>query len=206
MTRDESVVLERALDVLIAKLEAKKFGITDRPRRGRASSDPDHIPADERRKVYERDGGRCTFVGDHGHRCETRDALQFDHIVARADGGESKAPNLRLRCRAHNQLEAERRFGAEFMRQKRAARREHAARGEREALAPELVAKQNDLIAALRNLGYTAAQAKWAAAQCANRLEMSFEGLFVHAISYLAPASARRAQAPAPAAMASAPA
>ena len=200
VTRDEGAVLERALDALIAKLEAKKFAKTEHPRAARESADPRHVPAAVRRVVIERDGGRCTFVGDHGHRCETRDGLEFDHIVPVARGGESTEDNLRLRCRAHNQLEAERTFGAGFMRRKREERREC------EALAPELAAKRNDLISGLRTLGYSAAQAKWAAAQCANRLEMSFEGLFVHAISYLAPASARRAQAPVPAAMASAPA
>ena len=192
VTRDEGEVLERALDTLIAKLEAKKFGKTERPRAGRASSNPRYIPMDVRRKVYVRDEGRCTFVGDHGHRCETRDALQFDHIITFADGGKSTVPNLRLRCRAHNHLEAERRFGAGFMQRKRQ---------EREALAPELVAKQEDLINALRNLGYTATQAKSTAARCADRLDLSFENLFCLAMKYLAPPSARRTEAPAPAAV-----
>ena len=195
VTRDECTVLERALDTLIAKLQAKKFGKTERPRAARArraSGDSRHIPAHVRREVFERDGGRCTFVGDHGHRCETRDLLQFDDIVPRARGGKPTVDNLRLRCRAHNQLEAERVFGTEFMARKRAARRE------REALAPELDAKRNDLIAGLRNLGYSATQAKWAAAHCMERLELSLDRLIVHAVSYLAPVSARRREAPAP--------
>jgi len=194
VTRDEGVVLERALDVLIAKLEAKKFGKTDRPRAAQESADPRHISAAVRRAVIERDGGRCTFEGDHGHRCETRDGLEFDHIVPVARGGESTEDNLRLRCRAHNQLEAERTFGADFMRRKREERRET------EALAPELAAKRNDLIASLRTLGYSAAQAKSAAAQCADKLHLSLEGLLKHALTYLAPASPRRSEAPAPAA------
>jgi 5-methylcytosine-specific restriction endonuclease McrA len=193
VTRCESEVLERALDALVAKLEARKFGKTGRPRAARASRDPRHIPAEVRRAVVARDEGRCTFVGDHGHRCETRDALQFDHIVPVARGGASTEDNLRLRCRAHNQLEAERAFGAAFMQRKREARRT-------KALAPEQVAKRNDLVAGLRTLGYSAARAKWAAAQCADRLELSLEGLFRHALACLAPASLRRTQAPAPAA------
>ncbi len=123
-----------------------------------------------------------------------RDGLEFDHIVPVARGGESTEDNLRLRCRAHNQLEAERTFGAGFMRRKREERREC------EALAPELAAKRNDLISGLRTLGYSAAQAKWAAAQCEDRLGLSLEALLKHALTFLAPASARRIEAPAPAA------
>lgn len=181
-TRDEAEVLERALDSLIAKLEAKRFAKTARPRPARASADPRHMPAQVRRAVVERDGGRCTFVGDHGHRCGTRDWLQFDHVVPVAKGGRSTVENVRLRCRAHNQLEAERAFGEAFMRGKRPAR---------EAPSPEQAAKQADVIAGLRTLGYSATQAGWAAGQCADRLEMSLEGLFRHALSHLAPASAR---------------
>jgi len=196
-TRDEGTVLERALDALIAKLEARKLAKTKRPRAAgakRTSTDPRHVPAEVRRAVAARDDGRCTFVGDHGHRCESREELEFDHVAPVAKGGASTVENVRLRCRAHNQLEAERAFGGEFMRRKREARRE------REALAPDLAARQADLIAGLRTLGHSATQAKWAAAQCADRLELSLEGLFRHALTYLSPPSARRSQAPAPAA------
>jgi hypothetical protein len=193
VTRDEAEVLERALDALIAKLEARKFAKTDRPRPARPSADPHYVPAEVRRAVVARDGGRCTFVGDHGHRCGTRDALQFDHIVPVAKGGQSTVDNVRLRCRAHNQLEADRAFGEAFMQRRRAARRE------RTALAPEHEAKQRDLIGGLRTLGYSARRAEWAAAQCADRLDLSLEGLLRHALAYLAPASTRRTAAPMPA-------
>jgi hypothetical protein len=58
-------------------------------------------------------------VSDTGHRCEAVGMLQFDHIQEVARGGESTVDNLRLRCRAHDQYEAERTFGTEFMRNKR---------------------------------------------------------------------------------------
>ena len=45
--------------------------------------------------------------------------LEFDHIEAFARGGEATTANIRLRCRAHNQYEAERTFGAGFMEAKR---------------------------------------------------------------------------------------
>jgi 5-methylcytosine-specific restriction endonuclease McrA len=98
-------LLECALDAYVEKLEKQKFKTTDRPRKPRANrtEDPRHIPADVMRAVYERDGGRCTFVGKDGRRCCARAFLEYDHIVPVAHGGESTVENLRLLCSTHNQ-------------------------------------------------------------------------------------------------------
>jgi len=85
------------------------------------SSDPSYIPAAVRRAVWLRDGGRCTFVGPDGHRCDSRWQLQFDHVDPVALGGVATVEKLRLRCRPHNLLEAERVFGREHMDQFRRA-------------------------------------------------------------------------------------
>ncbi len=69
------------------------------------------VPAAVRRAVFERDGGQCTFVDEQGRRCGQRHFLEFDHIDAHALGGTETVTNLRLRCRMHNALEAERLFG-----------------------------------------------------------------------------------------------
>jgi 5-methylcytosine-specific restriction endonuclease McrA len=74
-----------------------------------------HVPAAVRRAVWKRDGGRCTFVGPDGRRCDSRWQLEFDHIVPPALGGTSEADNIRLRCRGHNMLHAERTYGREHM-------------------------------------------------------------------------------------------
>jgi 5-methylcytosine-specific restriction endonuclease McrA len=119
-------ILDRALELLVRDLEKRKFAVTERPRRpaARASTNPRHVPAGVKRAVYRRDGGQCTFVGENGRRCEARGAsLQYDHAQPIARGGTSTTGNLRLRCHAHNQLEAERVLGAEFMHHKRAAAR-----------------------------------------------------------------------------------
>ena len=129
-------MLDRALELLVRDLEKRQFATTDRPRtrRGRPSKNPRHIPAEVKRAVRERDGGRCTFIGDTGHRCEARECLEFDHEVPVARGGRPTIGNIRLRCRAHNQLEAERTYGAEFMKHKREAAR--VAREELRRTAP----------------------------------------------------------------------
>ena len=117
---DMAEVLDRALDVLILKLERRKTGRARRPRAvERVAADVRHVPAHVRRVVWERDEGRCSFVGADGHRCAARRFLEFDHIDPLARGGKTMADNMRLRCRAHNQYEAERAFGAGHMKQKR---------------------------------------------------------------------------------------
>lgn len=62
-----------------------------------------HIPEPVKREVWVRDGGRCTFVSGN-HRCESRFALQWDHIILYSHGGTHTADNLRLLCRSHHAL------------------------------------------------------------------------------------------------------
>lgn len=119
---DVAQVLDRALDVLVTQLEKRKFAATERPRSRPVvgkSTRVRHVPAQVRRAVWERDGGRCSFVGTGGKRCEARRLLEFDHVEPVARGGRATIDGMRLRCRAHNQLEAERAFGVDFMRRKR---------------------------------------------------------------------------------------
>ena len=111
--------IHRAFACLVGELERRKFAKTDRPRPCRRSEDARQIPASVKRAVWERDGGRCTFVGESGHRCEASTRLEFDHVEPVATGGHATVQGLRLRCRAHNQLEAERAFGRDFMNAKR---------------------------------------------------------------------------------------
>jgi hypothetical protein len=109
-------VLDRAIDALIEKLEKRKYGATDQPRKSaRASVNPRSISAQVKRAVRERDRDRCTFVAQDGHRCEARKFLEFDHALPVARGGQSTIGNLRLRCRAHNQYAAEQDYGSAFM-------------------------------------------------------------------------------------------
>jgi hypothetical protein len=126
---DLARIFGRGLKMLVRELKKTKFAETDQPRvaSGRAGTNPRYIPAAVRRAVHERDRGRCTYVSDGGRRCSERAGLEFDHAEPVARGGRSTETNLRLRCRAHNQLEAERLFGAVFMEQRRNAARKAAA-------------------------------------------------------------------------------
>src|SRR6185436_15177654 len=78
------------------------------------------------REVSDRDRYQCTFVSASGRRCSEKRFLEYDHIHPVARGGEATVANTRLSCRAHNQFEAERTYGAGFMREKRQAARARA--------------------------------------------------------------------------------
>jgi hypothetical protein len=128
-TGEIALVLKGALKLAAGQLEKRRFAATTRPGHARPGSSPRHIPAAVKRAVWERDGGRCTFVSDSGQRCPARKLLEFDHGDPVARGGEATLENLRLRCRAHNAYAAERTFGGEFMERKR-AEAQRGGRGE----------------------------------------------------------------------------
>jgi len=141
---DLAAVFDRALDALIERLEKRRFGLNAARRSRRESSNARYIPAQIRHAVWQRDEGQCTFVSDTGHHCIERYLLELDHIIPVARGGQPTVENLRLRCRAHNQYEAERKFGVEFMRRKqdRARRSAEHRREKAEAVVPWLRALQ----------------------------------------------------------------
>ena len=162
---DVAQVIDRALDALIARLERRKVGAVRCPRKtvtemARPQRRRRYIPAGIGRAVWERDQGQCTFVGANGKRCSSRRFLEFDHVEPVARGGKTSVAGMRLRCRAHNQYEAERVFGHDFMRQKRDEAR-IAARKSREAKIAATQARPNDsgqeqfmdVMAGLRALG-----------------------------------------------------
>lgn len=108
-TGDAAAIIEKALTLLVDQLERTKFAATPRPReetrktrtRGR------HIPSAVKRAVWARDQGRCAFTGSDG-RCRETGFLEFHHVKPFAAGGSAHIDNLQLRCRAHNQHEADR--------------------------------------------------------------------------------------------------
>ena len=119
---DAGAIVERALALLLEKVERAKLGATKNPRpsppirpgtdrslsRSKAARE---IPRHVKREVWRRDGGQCAFVGPDGHRCTERAFLEFHHVQPHALGGPATADNISLRCRRHNQYEADLVFG-----------------------------------------------------------------------------------------------
>ena len=176
---DLAQVFHRALQALVGQLEKRKFAATGRPLQspGRSTKSRRHIPAAIKRAVWERDGGRCTFVSDTGRRCPARRFLEFDHTDEVSRGGTASVERMRLRCRAHNQYGAERTFGAVFMEQKREQAR-RAAHAREQA---------NEVIPWLRSLGFRADEARQAAALCETIPCATLEERVRMALSYFAP-------------------
>jgi hypothetical protein len=120
---DLATILDRALDVLVEKLEKQRLGKTSRPATAPPRSKATRITRALRRAVFERDGERCTFHDEEGNRCPATTLLELDHIIPRATGGKNELPNLRVRCRSHNRLHAEKSFGREHVDRKIAEHR-----------------------------------------------------------------------------------
>lgn len=134
---DLAAVIDRALSVLLEKLERTKCAATAAPRRSLAESNLEpvsrNIPAAVQRAIWQRDEGQCTFVDRQGRRCPARDRLEFHHEVPFARGGDHSPDNVRLLCRAHNAYRAELDYGREVIRQKIETRRSTASRPARQA-------------------------------------------------------------------------
>jgi hypothetical protein len=189
---DIAEVVERAFDLAIGHLEKRKFAATGRPGRGgqrRATASERRIPAHVRRAVWQRDGGRCTFVSETGHRCAARKFIEFDHVQEVARGGEATVAGIRLRCRAHNQYGAECTFGAEFMRHKRLAAAEARAATKARAAAVRTQAasedEERDVVPWLKQLGFRADEARMAADSCENVPDAPLDERVRAALSYL---------------------
>src|SRR5512133_3167265 len=96
-------ILERGLDRVLAQ-HAKRQGLVAKPRTSRRASRSDTIPAEVKREVWRRAGGRCEWKFESGERCDCRRRLEYDHIEPVALGGASTFDNVRLTCRPHNLL------------------------------------------------------------------------------------------------------
>ena len=179
---DVAQVIDRALDALIAALEKRKVGVG--AKRIAESRSGRHISARVRRAVWERDGGQCTFASATGVRCNSRRFLEFDHVDPVARGGTSTVDRVRLLCRAHNQLEAERAFGPAFMRKKRETARLEADKARERAAG---VGRDDglDFLAGLRRLGFRADEVHRAAEHTRFIQSASLEDRFRAALQFL---------------------
>ena len=116
-------VLEAALDLLLEKNDRKK-GLVKKPRTTPAqpTARPRHIPAEVKRAVWIRDGGKCQWPIASGGVCGSTRLLELDHVVPVARGGPSTIDNLRVTCRCHNALAARQVFGEVWMERFRSQR------------------------------------------------------------------------------------
>ncbi len=69
------------------------------------------IAPSTRNFVRRRAGDACEYLGHRGKRCGSRFQTQMDHVTPVALGGANDVTNLRLLCRTHNLLMAEKTLG-----------------------------------------------------------------------------------------------
>ena len=131
---DLAKIVELAVDQLVEKTLKQRFAQKQKPTPKKRSSmkprarrrklNSRYIPRAVVREVHERDGEQCTFESADGKRCCERGFLERHHSVPYAKGGEATTDNMKMLCRAHNALQAERDFGAAFIRSKQVRARE----------------------------------------------------------------------------------
>jgi hypothetical protein len=148
-------ILEQALADYVTKRKAECHGQVKRPQIAPRTCDADRVSSRAKREVYERGGGRCSFVGKAGHRCDSSYQLEYDHNRPRAHGGTSDADNLRLLCRVHNQFMANEVIGAARVRAAKA----------RASAAKDGARLAKDCTLALTTLGYSKTVAEAAVAK-----------------------------------------
>jgi 5-methylcytosine-specific restriction endonuclease McrA len=91
-----------------SKIEPQKQEMTQRHTR--------FIPEKIKRKIWQRDQGRCTFMSPiTKQKCRSQFQLQIDHIVPLSLNGSNQEDNLRLICSNHNKLLATQILGKRVM-------------------------------------------------------------------------------------------
>ena len=116
---DLASIIDAAVREKLERLEAKRFGKTNRPRKDIEDADTSPgkrgISAPVKRAVWVRDEGQCTYKTRGARRCPERHRLEYHHDDAYGFGGDRGVENIRLVCRAHNLYLAEKDFGREKM-------------------------------------------------------------------------------------------
>ena len=157
---DLAVVVERAVDLLLEKLQKRRLGKTRRPKPAPQPDELASVSRATRRAVFERDGERCAFIDAGGHRCTATAWLELDHVEPRARGGSDRPRNLRVLCRAHNQLYAEQTFGRQYVRDRIREARDPRRRGSPGTDGVQTSDGCEQAASALLNLGFRLAEVR----------------------------------------------
>jgi hypothetical protein len=107
---------QRKLERRLHKKKQRKSRPDEIPSNGKAKSR--YVPSEIRERVHDRAGYQCEWRSVDGTRCSSRTGLQIEHQRPFAIYRSHDERDLKILCAAHNRLEAERAYGAEFIRRK----------------------------------------------------------------------------------------
>jgi 5-methylcytosine-specific restriction endonuclease McrA len=111
------VLLNEVADIALEKLDRTKQ--RNAPASPQSETPPKHsryIPEKTKRKIWQRDQARCTFVSPVTKQtCGSQFQLQIDHIMPFSLNGPTHEENLRLVCSNHNRLLATQILGNSVM-------------------------------------------------------------------------------------------
>jgi hypothetical protein len=85
---------------------------------GENNAESRYIPSEVRERIFAKAGYQCQYRGPDGTRCSARTGLEIDHERPFAIYRRHEEHHLRLLCGPHNRYQAERVYGAEFIRAK----------------------------------------------------------------------------------------
>jgi 5-methylcytosine-specific restriction endonuclease McrA len=125
-------IMEQALDIALDKKdlkrkrarrlerEATRSGKTPKgkSRPGEIFAYSRYIPSEVRERVHERANHQCEYRAPDGTRCRSRTGLEIEHQRPFSLYRSHDERHLRLFCRRHNRLSADKVFGAAFIQEK----------------------------------------------------------------------------------------
>ena len=169
---DRSALMDRMVRSYLKQRKKERYSVTDKPRSACSSEGESRelarrtVPAQVSREVIERDGERCSYVSPDGTRCSETGFLEFDHRQPVALGGRADdVAQVRILCRAHNQYEADRAYGANYMDHRRAEARSGPTPD------PALEQAAADITTALHQMGFTKTQSRKAVESAMNKTQ-----------------------------------
>jgi hypothetical protein len=115
---------ERKKDVAAEKSRPDEIRKPDELTMGEVEkSDSRYVSSEKRERLLERAGHQCQYTAKDGTRCTARTGLEIEHELPFAIYRSHEERYLKVLCRRHNLLQAERVYGKQFIRAKIEARR-----------------------------------------------------------------------------------
>jgi 5-methylcytosine-specific restriction endonuclease McrA len=105
---------------------------------GKGKSKSRYIPSEVRERVLARAGHQCEYRGKDGTRCSSRTGLQIEHSRPFAVYRSHEERFLKALCKRHNLFQAERVYGAGFIRAKIEEKRRLSRNGVRQSFTSTL--------------------------------------------------------------------